>query len=207
VGSESPAHSRDGYDHNTAYTALCDIARFLEGSRCTEVPEHTVDARETAALFAVMLAATSIDCYVDEGTIRKSAPPPVPNLNRPWWAHFMAGHGRPDLEAWHEEVLDLGEQPDDEQDPARWVTLDARPHSCTMAEELSYGWWREVAGEEIVKEVTPVCFNEETGILHLHAPKRAWATQIKRLAEQLIARLDCEPEAPKVISLLFTVKP
>lgn len=139
VGSDGPAPGRDGHDHNTAYAVLCDVAQFLEDSRWTEVPENMVDAPETAAPFAVMLAATSIDRYVSEETQRQPAPPPVPNLNRPWWAHFMAGQGMPDLEAWHEEVLNLREKSDEEHDAARWVTLDARPHGCTTAEDMRRG--------------------------------------------------------------------
>lgn len=84
-----------------------------------------------------------------------------------------------------------GAQPDD-RDPQLLSTLAgsiarSRGWSAKVAEGMVFGRWTGVVGEDIAAHATPVKL--EDGVLSIAAESTAWATQLRMLQKQILAKI------------------
>ena len=62
-----------------------------------------------------------------------------------------------------------------------------RGWSGRVAEGSVFGRWQEVVGEDIAAHASPTALRE--GVLHISAESTAWATQLRMVQGQLLARI------------------
>lgn len=64
---------------------------------------------------------------------------------------------------------------------------DTRGWSTKVAEGAVFGRWRAVVGEQIAQHATPTALHE--GVLSVSAESTAWATQLRMVQAQLLAKI------------------
>ncbi|WP_280382788.1 DUF721 family protein [Nocardia wallacei] len=80
----------------------------------------------------------------------------------------------------------------DERDPQRLSTLagalaKSRGWSGKVAEGMVFGRWASVVGEDVAAHATPVSLTD--GVLSIQAESTAWATQLRMLQAQILAKI------------------
>ncbi|MCV7062372.1 DUF721 domain-containing protein, partial [Mycolicibacterium vaccae] len=63
----------------------------------------------------------------------------------------------------------------------------SRGWSTRVSEGAVFGRWREVVGEQIAAHATPTTLNE--GVLTVSAESTAWATQLRMVQSQILAKI------------------
>lgn len=96
-----------------------------------------------------------------------------------------------------------GARPDD-RDPQLLSTLAgsiarSRGWSTKVAEGMVFGRWAGVVGEDIAAHATPVKL--EDGVLSIAAESTAWATQLRMLQKQILAKINAAVGNGMVTSL------
>ncbi|WP_308212141.1 MULTISPECIES: DUF721 family protein [Nocardia] len=81
----------------------------------------------------------------------------------------------------------------DERDPQLLSTLAGalaknRGWSGKVAEGMVFGRWASVVGEDIAAHATPVSLTD--GVLSIQAESTAWATQLRMLQAQVLAKIN-----------------
>jgi predicted nucleic acid-binding Zn ribbon protein len=81
----------------------------------------------------------------------------------------------------------------DERDPQLLSTLAgalarSRGWSGKVAEGMVFGRWAGVVGEDIAAHAVPVSLTD--GVLSIQAESTAWATQLRMLQSQILAKID-----------------
>ncbi|WP_019932004.1 DUF721 family protein [Nocardia sp. BMG111209] len=85
-----------------------------------------------------------------------------------------------------------GSRPD-ERDPQLLSSLagslaKSRGWSTRVAEGMVFGRWPTVVGEDIASHATPISLTD--GVLSVQAESTAWATQLRMLQSQLLAKIN-----------------
>lgn len=68
------------------------------------------------------------------------------------------------------------------------------------------GRWAEILGPDLARNLVPERFSEYSGVLHLVAASKAWATQVQFLERQLLQRLRHELKGAAPTGLRVTVR-
>jgi predicted nucleic acid-binding Zn ribbon protein len=81
----------------------------------------------------------------------------------------------------------------DERDPQLLATVagalaKSRGWSGKVAEGMVFGRWPSVVGEDIATHATPISLTD--GVLSIQAESTAWATQLRMLQAQLLAKIN-----------------
>ncbi|MEO3751692.1 DciA family protein [Streptomyces sp. B6B3] len=63
------------------------------------------------------------------------------------------------------------------------------------------GRWRELVGLEIAQHCIPLTYDEDARVLTVRCDSTAWATQLRLLARQLVARVNADVGAGSVRSI------
>ncbi|MFC3963777.1 DUF721 family protein [Nocardia jiangsuensis] len=84
-----------------------------------------------------------------------------------------------------------GARPDD-RDPQLFSSLTgslvrSRGWSAKVAEGVVFGRWVGVVGEDVAAHATPLTLRD--GVLHIQAESTAWATQLRMLQSQILAKI------------------
>ncbi|MEV0436644.1 DUF721 family protein [Nocardia sp. NPDC050413] len=77
-----------------------------------------------------------------------------------------------------------------------------RGWSGKVAEGMVFGRWSSVVGEDIAAHATPVTL--ENGVLKIAAESTAWATQLRMLQSQILAKINAAVGQGVVTSLRIT---
>ncbi len=77
-----------------------------------------------------------------------------------------------------------------------------RGWSGRVAEGSVFGRWGEVVGEQIAAHATPTSLRD--GVLHIAAESTAWATQLRMVQSQVLAKIAAEVGDGVVTSLRIT---
>ncbi|UGT59287.1 DUF721 family protein [Nocardia asteroides] len=96
-----------------------------------------------------------------------------------------------------------GAGPDD-RDPQLFSSLTgslvrSRGWSAKVAEGVVFGRWAGVVGEDVAAHATPLTLRE--GVLHIQAESTAWATQLRMLQSQILAKISAAVGPGVVTSL------
>ncbi|NUS45884.1 MAG: DUF721 family protein [Mycobacteriaceae bacterium] len=96
-----------------------------------------------------------------------------------------------------------GARPDD-RDPQSLGALTgriakSRGWSGRVAEGTVFGRWQAVVGEDIASHATPTTLRE--GVLHIAAESTAWATQLRLMQSQILAKINAAVGQGVVTSL------
>ncbi|MQY27005.1 DUF721 family protein [Nocardia aurantia] len=96
-----------------------------------------------------------------------------------------------------------GSRPD-ERDPQLLSSLTGalaknRGWSTRVAEGMVFGRWASVVGEDIASHATPISLTD--GVLSVQAESTAWATQLRMLQSQLLAKINAAVGQGVVTSL------
>lgn len=80
----------------------------------------------------------------------------------------------------------------DQRDPQLFSSLAgslvrSRGWSAKVAEGVVFGRWAGVVGEDVAAHATPLSLRE--GVLHIQAESTAWATQLRMLQSQILAKI------------------
>lgn len=99
-----------------------------------------------------------------------------------------------------------GARPDD-RDPQLLSSLAGaiaknRGWSARVAEGMVFGRWAGVVGEDIASHATPVTLKD--GVLSIAAESTAWATQLRMLQGQILAKINAAVGQGVVTSLKIT---
>ena len=78
----------------------------------------------------------------------------------------------------------------------------SRGWSGKVAEGMVFGRWTSVVGEDIASHATPVTL--EGGVLKIAAESTAWATQLRMLQGQILAKINAAVGQGVVTSLRIT---
>lgn len=78
----------------------------------------------------------------------------------------------------------------------------SRGWSGKVAEGMVFGRWTSVVGEDIASHATPVTL--EGGVLKIAAESTAWATQLRMLQSQILAKINAAVGQGVVTSLRIT---
>ncbi|MEI7913860.1 MAG: DUF721 family protein [Mycobacteriaceae bacterium] len=79
---------------------------------------------------------------------------------------------------------------------------NSRGWSPQVAEGTVFAQWPAVAGEDIATHATPTALRD--GVLHLSAESTAWATQLRMVAPQLLAKISAAVGNGVVTALRIT---
>jgi predicted nucleic acid-binding Zn ribbon protein len=79
---------------------------------------------------------------------------------------------------------------------------DTRGWSPRVAEGAVFGQWAEVVGEDIAEHAVPTSLRE--GVLGVSAESTAWATQLRMVQAQLLAKIAAAVGDGVVTSLRIT---
>ncbi|WP_330251501.1 DUF721 family protein [Nocardia sp. NBC_00565] len=99
-----------------------------------------------------------------------------------------------------------GARPDD-RDPQLFSSLAGsiaknRGWSAKVAEGMVFGRWTTVVGEDIASHATPMTLKD--GVLSIAAESTAWATQLRMLQGQILAKINAGVGQGVVTSLKIT---
>ncbi|WP_024801407.1 DUF721 family protein [Nocardia sp. BMG51109] len=92
----------------------------------------------------------------------------------------------------------------DERDPQRLSNLagalaKSRGWSGKVAEGMVFGRWASVVGEDVAAHANPVSLTD--GVLSIQAESTAWATQLRMLQSQILAKINAAVGQGVVTSL------
>ncbi|MBB5913773.1 putative nucleic acid-binding Zn ribbon protein [Nocardia transvalensis] len=81
----------------------------------------------------------------------------------------------------------------DERDPQTFSALagalaKSRGWSGKVAEGMVFGRWASVVGEDVASHATPISLTD--GVLSIQAESTAWATQLRMLQSQILAKIN-----------------